>query len=272
MRLTQAGQTRIKQGGYLVLGQMQIGACTGTVSNCTFQGGRGLVGGVQNVRIWNYVRTSAELNEEMQWPFMGSLQGSLLYYRFDPQQVSSVTGLVTDIGLGLSHRGRLGGPQGAATIGVGTPSITLNYPCGSVYSNVWHFKAPVTYTGDLRKSYNGRLQFSMLAASFSGSPRASRGAVEIVGANGMRISNPISGFATPSIGKWTSYSIIMREDSGWVKEPSNTQPTFMEMRALLRNVTAIKIRGDAWVYSASGAGQESVYINNVSLYRASAAR
>lgn len=56
----------IRPGGYLVIGQMQIGACEGHTSGCTFQGGRGHVGDVQNVRLWNYVRSASELAAEIE--------------------------------------------------------------------------------------------------------------------------------------------------------------------------------------------------------------
>lgn len=56
-----------------------------------------------------------------------------------------------------------------------------------------------------------------------------------------------------------------REDHGWVHEPSNARVTTEEMRAVLRRVTGLFIRGDEWSYSDDGSGQEVVYLNDVAL-------
>ena len=152
----------------------------------------------------------------------------------------------------------------------GTPSTHPHYPCGDVHSNVWHFKAPAKYLGDIRGNYNGRLQFSMMASSHTGTPRETRGAVEIIGGSGtdnMRISYPLQGFELPTSSGWTGYSVVLREDYGWVKEPENIPTSFKELYSVLANVTELRIRGDAWSYSRAGYGQEAMYINNVTLLK-----
>ena len=143
-----------------------------------------------------------------------------------------------------------------------------NYPCGEVHKNVWHFVAPAEFRGDLSKLYNGRLEFKMLAASHSGTARPPRGAVVVTSgsADAPMISYPMDGFAPPAearFGNWTSYSVVFREDLGWRHEPTHQRVSLRELRAALDNVTGVLIRGDQWVYSREGYGQEVVYLNDI---------
>jgi hypothetical protein len=66
-----------------------------------------------------------------------------------------------------------------ASIHDGTPSINPAYPCGQVYSNIWHFSAPDAYTGDLSHAYGGRLQYKMYSSSHNGRARKPRGTVVV---------------------------------------------------------------------------------------------
>ena len=63
----------------------------------------------------------------------------------------------------------------------------------------------------------------------------------------------------------TTTSGHCRHDHGWVHEPSNVTPTAEELVAVLRRVTGLYIRGDAWLYGPSGSGQEVVYLNDATL-------
>ena len=105
----------------------------------------------------------------------------------------------------------------------------------------------------------------MLASSHSGSPRSARGAVEIQAVGGLRLSYPLSRWEALSGSRWLTYSIIMREDFGWINEPDGKPATFDELYTALQTPTALLIRGDQWVYSADGHGAEVVYLNNVTL-------
>ena len=105
----------------------------------------------------------------------------------------------------------------------------------------------------------------MFAASFTGTARSLRGSVEIVGANGNRLSYNLAGFQAPTSTNWKGYSVVMREDFGWILEPLGTPASFEELNAVLGNASQLLIRGDAWQYSRSGYGQEAVYLNNVTL-------
>ena len=80
------------------------------------------------------------------------------------------------------------------------------------------------------------------------------------------ISYPMTGFAPPAeaaVGNWTSYSVVFREDLGWRHEPTHQRVSLRELRAALANVTGVLLRGDQWVYSREGYGQEVVYLNDV---------
>ncbi len=43
--------------------------------------------------------------------------------------------------------------------------------------------------------------------------------------------------------------------------------TLADIRSVLRNVTSLRIRGDLAVYSASGSGQDTTYLDDVALRR-----
>ena len=105
------------------------------------------------------------------------------------------------------------------------------------------------------------------------------------------LSYSLSGFDTPVANDWSRYSVILRsvvvvcrhgdaaharahatpacacrEDHGWIKEPSLVTPTAQEMLAVLRELRGVFVRGDWWLYSEAGSGQEVTYINDVAWY------
>jgi hypothetical protein len=105
----------------------------------------------------------------------------------------------------------------------------------------------------------------MLASSHSGSPRSARGSVEIQAVGGRRLSYPLARWEPLGGGRWLTYSVILREDFGWINEPDGKPATFDELYTALQAPTALLIRGDQWVYSGDGHGAEIVYLNNVTL-------
>lgn len=72
-----------------------------------------------------------------------------------------------------------------------------------------------------------------------------------------------SGYGTTA--GWRRYTVILREDFGWMTEPTGTAATTADMMAVLQNVQGVYIRGDWWRYGPQGAGQEVTYINDVRL-------
>lgn len=221
-----------------------------------------LMADIQNVRVWNVARSQHHIHLGMRWPFTALRLGLMLYWHFDPSTL--IGNRVPDLGEdGKSHPGVLSATS--VSIVPGTASMNPNYPCGDVYSNVWHFVAPQRFLSQLQHGYDGRLQFSMLASSHSGDERAPRGWVELQTKKGKRFSYALDRFETLSSGRWLSYSVILREDFGWIHEPSGKPATFTQFFEALQEPSALMIRGDHWVYSRNGYGQEAVYINNVTL-------
>jgi len=215
------------------------------------------------------VRTQRQVSTELHWPYEGSTTGMVVHWHFTTSQLSVKNDggqYVTNIGVGEPHDILL--TSTGVGIVAGSPSHNPNYPCGNVYKNIWYFTAPESYLGDIRKAYNGRLQFKLLASSSSGSPRHARGSIEIESSDGTLLSNSLKYFALPNNSSWTSYSTTLSEKAGWKVEPAGTTATFSEMRKVLKSVQSIRIRGDAYVYSGVGYGQETVYINDVELYKA----
>ena len=271
---------RMQRGGWLVVGQLQGvapptkktaaplvvgGDGTGVVATgpAPFVAQRGLVGDVQNVRVWNSVRNVAQIVAGSQWPFSLPSNGQLyVYWRLDA--AAKAARHVNDISNGgANHPGTLYGAPGTAAA-----RIVPTASCAE--DAVWHFSAPNAYLGDLRGAYNGRLQFRLLSPEHEGRPRSARGSVELrgFGAGGAatRISYPLVDFGVPRADGWTAYSVILREDHGWITEPLSAPLSFSELYAVMANVTAILIRGDAWVCGGEFTGEEAVYLNDVRLY------
>ena len=137
------------------------------------------------MRVWNVARSQHHIHLGMRWPFTALRLGLMLYWHFDPSTL--IGNRVPDLGEdGKSHPGVLSATS--VSIVPGTASMNPNYPCGDVYSNVWHFVAPQRFLSQLQHGYDGRLQFSMLASSHSGDERAPRGWVELQTKKGKRFS------------------------------------------------------------------------------------
>ncbi|KAG6958592.1 hypothetical protein JG687_00009300 [Phytophthora cactorum] len=150
------------------------------------------------------------------------------------------------------------------------PRLDATFPCGPVFSNIWHFSASATFVSTLKTAYGGRLQYRLLAPSFNGSPRPRRGQVSIFSTNSdgdlTQISAALGSFDLPSASHWTYYSVVLREDFGWITEPDGNTLTAAKFGAVLEGATALWIRGDIWGYDSTGPGQEVVYLNDVALY------
>jgi len=254
--------------GSVVLGKLQgiNTPCIASSSDpfdaqCAFVPETQYKGQLQNVRVWNTFRSQRQVHLGMQWPFTALRLGLVMYWRFTNASTYDVVDLGGDghVFEGKRRRGN------TTSIVDGSPSIHPNYPCGNVHHNVWHFKAPTRFLQQLAFAYDGRLQFSLFAASFTGTARSLRGSVEIIGANGNRLSYNLAGFKAPTSSNWKGYSVVLREDFGWIVEPLGIPATFQDLNGVLENASQLLIRGDAWRYSRTGYGQEAVYLNNVTL-------
>ena len=258
--------TQLLSGGSIVLGGLQKLnlPCFGTMKPCHMEPHSSYLGDIQNVRVWKTARSQKQVHLGMQWPFTALRLGLVMYWRFTDNHNHSVI----DYG-GDGHEFLAKRTNGTTLVVDGSPSVHPNYPCGNVHHNIWHFAAPQRFLNALPGAYDGRLQFSLFAASFTGTARSNRGFVELNSGNGNRFSYDLKGFTPPSSNNWTGYSVVFREDFGWVKEPHGTPATFEEFNAALKNATKLLIRGDAWQYSRSGYGQEAVYLNNVTIFERS---
>jgi hypothetical protein len=271
----------LSRTGTLVIGQHALGACGANASaagTCAFDGARSWAGDVQNVRVWSLVLPAARRAADVRWPFVGSMTGLLLNWRVE-SALSAAEGaqptLVDSSPMG-NHTGVVS-VMGVALV-AGTPSLNTAYPCPDsdqrIYKNIWHFAAPPSFTnfGDLSAlttGAGGRLQFRLMTPSHSGRVRSRRGDVVIKGASAagtsVTISRSLDGFPLPTKGSgWHSYSVIMRP-RGWRIEPSGADVDTATFEAVLGSVSDLLIRGDIWVYGSTGAGQETVYLNNVTL-------
>ena len=259
---------RLSSQGSIVVGKLQeinnpclVNSNHPSGLQCSFVPETQFFGQVQNVRIWSTFRSQRQVHLGMQWPFTALRLGLVMYWRFTNASSYDISDLGGDGHIFEGKRSQ----DNTTEIVDGSPSIHPNYPCGNVHHNVWHFNAPKRFLQQLAFAYDGRLQFSLFAASFTGTARSLRGSVEIVGANGNRLSYNLAGFQAPTSTNWKGYSVVMREDFGWILEPLGTPASFEELNAVLGNASQLLIRGDAWQYSRSGYGQEAVYLNNVTL-------
>ena len=256
-------------GGIFVIGRTQAvnqPCILASAGDCSFESGTDYSGLVQNVRVWSIARTQKQIHLDMEWPFTALRLGLVLYYHFDFATASEL--YVADLGEDGDDFAGLRSINDTAIVS-DSPSIDSSlYPCGNVHFNVWHFNAPRRLVSRLGSSYNGRLQFKMLFSSFSGDARPGRGAVELRDKSGNRFSYSLASRAGVKRNEWISNSVVLRESFGWIHEPTGRPAEFEEFYQALSNASELLIRGDQWVYSRKGYGQEAVYINNVSLWNA----
>uniref|UniRef100_K3WAF2 Laminin IV type A domain-containing protein n=1 Tax=Globisporangium ultimum (strain ATCC 200006 / CBS 805.95 / DAOM BR144) TaxID=431595 RepID=K3WAF2_GLOUD len=255
---------------------VETNAIDGTSANpgveCAIERDSGFVGDIQHVHLWSRILSLTELRKELSWPLQVVSNGLVFGWNFDTIHLLKRGRFVNDIstkGQAEKHIGFLHcGATAASTssfclVNNFLPSISPAFPCGQVYSNIWHFAAPPELLVQLRKAYGGRLQYQMLAPSVNGSPRPRRGQLSLFDDAGSHISLALGTFPLPSATEWTSYAVVLREDFGWIKEPSGSPVSATDFQQILANAAALWIRGDLWGYDASGQGQEVVYLNNI---------
>jgi hypothetical protein len=254
---------------------------------CNVVAGSGFQGQVQHAHVWSRMLGRSELLGELAWPLRVVSNGLVLGWNFDTAFLLLQGRVVNDLSMqgqeqknvGVLHCSSVLQLTSAAAANTSSSSCLLRgemprldaaFPCGPVFSNVWYFSAPVPFTAKLKSAYGGRLQFRLLAPSFNGAPRPRRHQVSIFGtdADGVatQVSVALGSFDLPSASRWTFYSVVLREDFGWITEPSGASLTAAAFKALLERATALWIRGDMWGYDSTGSGQEVVYLNDVALY------
>eukprot|EP00644_Phytophthora_capsici_P015869 jgi/Phyca11/10392/fgenesh1_pm.PHYCAscaffold_49_\ len=240
----------------------------------------GLKGQIQHIHVWSRVLARSELLGELAWPLRVVSNGLVLGWNFDSSFLLQQGQMVNDLsmqGQNLKNRGVLhctnrlqvaaNSSAGGCIIRGKMPRLDAAFPCGPVFTNIWHFSAPVAFTDNLKNAYGGRLQFRLLSPSFNGTPRPRRGQVSIFSRGRVaHMSVALGSFDLPAASRWTYYSVVLREDFGWIREPTGDSLTADEFNAVLAGATELWIRGDIWGYDATGSGQEVVYLNDVALY------
>ncbi|KAG5177271.1 hypothetical protein JKP88DRAFT_281961 [Tribonema minus] len=264
-------------GGALVLGRGQfLGACAceeagsaGAVPRCAFSDADAALDvDVQALQLWDRMLSAAEVALLLHTPFDGATAGQVLYWEFAPERMTPIaptaaaaaaaaavpySAAVADASGGKN--GALLSARGAALV-PGTPSLNPNYPCGEVYSGIWHYAAPAAFVTALRAAYGGRLQLTLAATAAGGARRARRGAVVVATAAGARYSHATP-FAPPDVGGSPRHlSVVLREDHGWAREPGGEAVSAEEFKGALSDAAGLYIRGDMWVFSSTGGGQE----------------
>lgn len=242
---------------------------------CSIRPHSGFVGSVQHVHVWSRVLARSEMLKELAWPPQVATNGLVFGWNFDAAYVTGTT--IADIStngqaktnIGVIHCAAPLSPTATGPVCVVSgvlPSLYPNFPCGRVYANIWHFAAPPDIVQKLRTAYGGRLQYEMLAPSFNGAARPRRGQLSIVGGSGRQMSLALGSFPLPLASRWTAYSAILREDFGWISEPTGASLSSADFQEIVASASALWIRGDLWGADADGQGQEAVYLNNIAVF------
>merc|ERR1712072_893588 len=147
-----------------------------------------------------------------------------------------------------------------------TPSIHPRYPCGEVYSHIWHFERPLAIPEDTPDhDYGGMLEVQLFTSSYSGVDRGPRGFVVLRSSLGLELSFS-SPFQAPEPGQSQVFVVPLEESRGWFREPEGVAATREDLEEVLAQGPSLLVRGDMWVYGAQGYGQEVVYLRRASLY------
>ncbi|OWZ15209.1 hypothetical protein PHMEG_00011191 [Phytophthora megakarya] len=293
--------TTIESNGYFVAGNLVLSnasaaPCRAEISlsttnvNCDVVVGSGLKGQIQHVHVWSRVLARSELLGELSWPLRVVRNGLILGWNFDASYLLMQGRVVNDLSIqseeqknpGVIHcstheQNMLQLASSSFCTSISScllpgeiPRLDSAFPCGPVFANIWQFSAPVQFTSKLKNAYGGRLQFRLLAPSFNGSPRPRRGQLSIFSTSNTgaqsQMSVALGSFDLPSALSWTYYSVVLREDFGWISEPNGTSLSSAQFQTLLHDATTLLIRGDMWGYDSTGSGQEAVYLNDVALY------
>lgn len=120
---------------------------------------------------------------------------------------------------------------------------------------LWFFAAPAAYTGDQHAAYGAQLSYFLRSESASaplGTPYAQ---VQLLGDNGVLLT--WSSRVDPS-STWTPYTVTFHTAAGWTTGSlSGPLASEAEIRSVLSNVKALRIRGD-YAQAVDTTGLDSV--------------
>ncbi len=109
--------------------------------------------------------------------------------------------------------------------------------------NLWYFSAPPRFRGNKCGAYGRSLRWEQFCSDTTQahSPIGGRPDVVLVG-GGLTLVYDLPYNPTTS---WTAFEVLLREDAGWrINNLNGPAPTPDEFRAVLRNISSLRIRGE----------------------------
>merc|ERR1711871_1572227 len=254
--------------------------------------GRGTSASVQSAALFSLALEEKHVRSTMMWPLeieRPSILGELyVFWRLARSSSSSSSSNTLQMVIAPNAAGLIREENGAASGGgsdhsdfsnashailSGTKvhesavySPVLDAPCTE--DSVWYFVSPAQYAA---LEYDGRIQFRLRSPSFSGQARSTTALLKLVDAEGGAILYSSKDFPGAPGNAWESYSIVLREDFGWIDAESRQLLGPREMQKALKNTTQIFIRGDGFTCGGPnrGSGEESTYLDGVTVIRRS---
>lgn len=138
--------------------------------------------------------------------------------------------------------------------------INVDNSLSPVDKSLWYFQAPSQFLGNLGISYGGSFKFTL--GSFSGDFSRTNGDAHVVVFEcsscvgpvgpGITLAFPARALqlaAGPFSGAATVFSLPLRENAGWLKDPQNSlvswrPPTKCDLIQVLSRLSAVRILGD----------------------------
>jgi len=122
--------------------------------------------------------------------------------------------------------------------------------------DIWYFVAPAKFQGDASAAWGKRLTFDLKQYAIF---NQIRGRDVVLNGGGLAVANNMR-FA-PGL-DWTPYAFTLDDSSGWIiDDPSGHGPaaTAAELRAVLRSLTSLRIRGEFFDGDLDQACLDNVY-------------
>lgn len=104
--------------------------------------------------------------------------------------------------------------------------------------DIWYFVAPRKYLGNASAVYGKRLTFDLQQGNIF---NQIRGRDVVLNGGGISL---VKGFPDTPGTDWTPRRVGFDTNSGWIVEGTNQAATDDDLKAVLRNLTALRIRGE----------------------------
>jgi gliding motility-associated-like protein len=123
----------------------------------------------------------------------------------------------------------------------------------------WYFEAPTKFRGNKCDAYDRYLRWDQYTSDTTNSQQFG-GRPDVV-LEGAGLALVFDNAQSPQLA-WTHYDILLREDAGWhISTLTGPVPTEAEFRAVLANVSALRIRGE-YRSSADFGGLDNVMLES----------